>query len=428
MPDGLVLDIPTAPAFLPLLDGKRFQGARGGRGSGKSFFYAERTAEGMFSQHTRIACVRETQNSIKDSVKQMIEDAINSIEAVDVETGKRWPIAPWFKITEREIVAKHTDSLAIFKGLQNHTAASLKSLAGFNRAWYEESQTLTQRSLDLATPTFREGPNTGPIEQWFSWNPEKSDDPVDKFFLENRDNPDFALVDVNFWDNPWFPEGLRKDMERDKARDPDKYQWVWCGHYRTNSDAQVFRNFKVEHFEKPPGVEILAGADWGFSVDPTVALFCFIVGRTLYIWREVYQVGCEIDKTPALFDKLDPEWTPGSDRSSLARRVPIIADSARPETISHMQKHGYPQMRSAIKGAGSVEDGIEFLKSYDIVIHPDCKHTAREFKEFAYKIDKKTNAITTDLDDKNNHCIDSARYAVENVRRRVVTTSSELRL
>lgn len=421
MVDGLVLDIPTAPAFLPLLEGKRFQGARGGRGSGKSFFFAERTVEEMFSQHTRIACVREMQSSIKDSVKQLIEDKINTIEAVDIDTGKRWPIAPWFKITEREIVAKHSDSLAIFRGLQNHTAASIKSLAGFNRAWYEESQTLTQRSLDLATPTFREDEYTGSIEQWFSWNPEKPDDPVDKFFLEFRDDPDFALVDVNFWDNPWFPEGLRKDMERDKVRDPDKYQWVWCGHYRTNSDAQVFRNFKVEHFDAPPpGVEILSGADWGFSVDPTVGILCFIVGRTLYIWREVYEIGCEIDRTPALFDKLDPAWqTNRGDANwrSLARRIPIIADSARPETISYMRKHGFPQMRNAIKGAGSVEDGIEFLKSYDVVIHPDCKHTAREFKEFAYKIDKKTNAITTNLEDKNNHCIDSARYAIEAVRR-----------
>jgi phage terminase large subunit len=421
MPDGLELDIPTAPAFLPLLNGQRFQGARGGRGSGKSWFFMTQTVEEMFAQHTRIACVREVQNSIKDSIKQGIEDAINRLQAVDVETGKRWSIAPWFKITEREIVAKHTDSLAIFRGLQNHTAASIKSLEGFNRAHYEEAQTLTQRSLDLAIPTFR-APGT---QQRFSWNPEKQDDPVDKFFLESRDDPDFALVDVNYWDNPWFPDDLRKDMERDKARDPDRYQWIWCGHYRTNSDAQVFRNFKVEHFDgPPPGVEILGGADWGFSVDPTAGLLCFIVGRTLYIWREVYQVGCEIDRTPALFDKLDPDWErkhTDPNWLSLARRVPIIADSARPETISYMQKHGYPQMRNAIKGAGSVEDGIEFLKSYDIVIHPECKYTAKEFKEFAYKIDKKTNAITTDLEDKGNHCIDSGRYAVENVRRRVPT-------
>lgn len=428
MVDGLELEVPTAPAFLPLLTGRRFQGARGGRGSGKSWFFVAQTVEEMFAQHTRIACVREVQNSIKDSIKQGLEDAINRLHAVDIDTGKRWPIAPWFKITEREIVAKHSDSLAIFRGLQNHTAASIKSLEGFNRVHYEEAQTLTQRSLDLAIPTFR-APGT---QQRFSWNPEKADDPVDTFFRENADDSDFALVNVNFWDNPWFPEDLRKDMERDKARDPDRYQWVWCGHYRTNSDAQVFRNFKVEHFDgPPPGVEILGGGDWGFSVDPTAGLLCFIVGRTLYIWREVYEIGCEIDRTPALFDKLDPAWAAKNKEAgwrSLARRVPIIADSARPETISYMQKHGYPQMRSAIKGAGSVEDGIEFLKSYDIVIHPDCKHTAREFKEFAYKIDKKTNAITTDLEDKNNHCIDSARYAVENVRRKIKTVSTELRL
>jgi phage terminase large subunit len=424
MIDGLVLDVPTAEVFLPLLGDARYQGARGGRGSGKSNFFAEQAVEEMFTQHTRLACVREIQNSIKDSVKQLIEDKINTIQAIDVETGKRWPIAPWFKITEREIVAKHTDSLAIFRGLQTHTAASIKSIEGFNRAWYEEAQTLTQRSLTLATATFREGPNTGNVIQRFSWNPEKPDDPVDALFLGAKDDPNFILVDVNFWNNPWFPDGLRIDMERDRKRDPDRYQWVWCGNYRTSSEAQVFRNFKVENFDPPPaGTKLLAGGDWGFSVDPTVGLICFIVDRTLYIWREVYQVGCEIDRTPALFDRLDPEWkAKHSDPNwqSMVRRIEFIADSARPETISYMKKHGYPNMRSAIKGAGSVEDGIEFLKSYDIVIHADnCPHTTREFRNFAYVIDKKTEQITTKLPDADNHTIDSARYAVENVRRAV---------
>lgn len=420
MPEGLVINLPTPPAFLPLVDsGKRFQGAKGGRGSSKSHFFAARLVGEMFTAHTRAACIREVQNSIKDSVKQLIEDKINTLTAIDVDTGKNWPIAPWFKITEREIITRHSDSLAIFRGLQNHTAASIKSLEGFRIPWYEESQTLTQRSLDLALPTFR----TPGTEQWFSWNPEKPTDPVDVLFRDGieQDPDNFALVTVNYYDNPWFPDDLRVDMERDRKRDPDRFNWVWGGHYRTNSDAQVFRNFKVEHFDPPPtSVKLLGGGDWGFSVDPTVGLVGFIVGRTLYIWREVYQVGCEIDRTPALFDQLDPEYSTRRNEPgwrSLARRIEFIADSARPETISYMQKHGFPNMRSAIKGAGSVEDGIEFLKSYDIVIHPSCVHTAREFKEFAYVIDKKTEQITTKLPDADNHCIDSARYMVENVRR-----------
>jgi phage terminase large subunit len=401
------LRIATPRTYVPLRAHRRFKGMKGGRGGGKSHYVAETLVRDCFRGHVRAACIREVQNSIKDSVKQLIEDKI-----------RKHNVLGHFKITEREIVGPN-ESLFIFRGLQNHTAASIKSLEGFNRPWYEEAQTLTQRSLDLAIPTFR----TPGTEQLFTWNPEFSDDPVDKFFREGieADDPDFICVTVNYEDNPWFPDDLRRDMERDKLRDIDKYNWIWRGGYRQNSEAQVFKNWKVERFDAPPpGTEILGGGDWGFSVDPTVGTLCFIVGRTLYIWREVWAIGCEIDRTPALFDKLDPEWDAkhtDPNWQSLARRVPIIADSARPETISYMQKHGYPNMRRAVKGPGSVEDGIEFLKNYDIVIHPDCIHTIDEYKLYSYKIDKKTQKVTTDLEDKNNHCIDADRYAVENVRR-----------
>lgn len=429
MIDGLRLKNPLPRALAPLLGSERFQGAKGGRGGAKSHQFGGMSVVEMFTEHTRLACVREVQNSIKDSVKQLIEDKINTLVAVDVDTGKQWPIAPWFKITEREIVCKRTDSLAIFRGLQNHTASSIKSLEGFNRAWYEEAHSLTQRSLDLATPTFR----AAGTQQRFSWNPDLDTDPVDVMFRENANDPDFKLVTVNYYDNPWFPDDLRRDMERDKRRDPDKYEHVWLGAYRKNSAAQVFRNWKVERFDAPAvGTRLYLGADWGFSVDPTVLLVCFIVGRTLYIWREVYAVGCEIDRTPALFDRIDPEWTAARaadpNWKSLARRWPIVADSARPETISYLRNHGFPQITSAIKGAGSVEDGVEFLKSYDIVVHPDCVHAHTEFKLFSYKTDKKTGKITTDLDTKDNHTIDSARYALENVRRSGGSGSQELRM
>ena len=409
---GRTLNIDTPRAMVPLLGKHRFKGAKGGRGGTKSHFFCEMLVEEMVSQHTRAACLREVQNSIKDSVKQLIEDKIT-----------KHNVGGLFKVTDREIICPSTDSLAVFRGLQNHTAASIKSLEGFNRALYEESQTLTQRSLDLAIPTFR----VPGSQQWFAWNPDLPKDPVDKMFRENAGDPDFVCVTVNFEDNPWFPEELRRDMLRDRLRDPDKYSWIWRGGYRKNSEAQVFRNWKVERFDAPPaGTTLYGGGDWGFSIDPTVGLICFIRGRTLYIWREVWAIGCDIDRTPALFDKLDPEWTPERAKDpnwkSLARRINFVADSARPETISYMQRHGYPRMSAAIKGAGSVEDGVEFLKSYDIVIHPDCMHTIDEFKLFSFKIDKQTDAITNELDEKDNHTIDSARYAVEGVRRSTKTS------
>jgi phage terminase large subunit len=131
----------------------------------------------------------------------------------------------------------------------------------------------------------------------------------------------------------------------------------------------------------------------------------YIVGRTLYVDQEAYAVGCEIDNTPALFDKV-----PGS------RRWTIRADSARPETVSYMQRKGF-RIIPAVKGPGSVEDGIEFLKSYDIVVHPRCRHTIDELTSYSFKVDSKTDEILPVLDDKNNHVIDALRYACEGLRR-----------
>jgi phage terminase large subunit len=385
-----ILTIQTPRAFLPFLRPAIYKGAFGGRGSGKSHFFAELLVEEALLKHIRAACLREVQVSIKDSVKQLIEDKIRALG-----------VSGAFEVTEKEIRGPN-DSLFVFRGLQNHTATSIKSLEGFNRAWVEEAQTISQKSLDLATPTFRR-PDT---EMFFSWNPVKETDPVDKFFRENKHDPDFICHHLNWWDNPWFPDKLRKDMERDKLRDPDKYAHVWLGDYQRLSEARVFKNWKVESFETPRGVDLLFGADWGFSTDPTVLVRSFVKGRTLYVDQEAYMVGCEIDGTPHLFDTVDD-----------AKRWPIIADSARPETISYMQRNGYPKIVPARKGPGSVEEGVEFLKNFDIVVHPRCKHTAYELASYSYKVDKLTNLVLPVLADEDNHVIDALRYSAERLRR-----------
>jgi len=383
------LKIATPRVFLPLLAPKRFKGARGGRGSGKSHFFAELLVVDSIRQHVRAACLREVQNSIKDSVKQLIEDKINKL-------GQERA----FKITDTEIRGPN-DSLFIFRGLQNHTANSIKSLEGFNRAFVDEAQTISQRSLDILTPTFRSGSELG-----FAWNPTNPKDPIDRFFLENADDPDFVSVRANYSDNPWFPAELRRDMERDKRRDPEKYAHVWLGEYQSTSEARVFRNWTIQEFESPSDARFYYGADWGFSVDPTVLVRCWIKDRKLFVDFEAWQVNCEIDKTPALFDKVQ-----GS------RRWPITADSSNPQSISYMARHGFPNIKPSVKGPGSVEEGVEFLKGYDIVVHPRCKHVIDELTLYSYEVDKQTGDVLPKLADKKNHTIDSLRYAVEGVRR-----------
>ena len=391
-----VLHLPTPEWAVPLLESSRYKGAWGGRGSGKSHMMAELMIEAhIIDQKRRSVCVREIQKSLNQSVKRLLETKIQAMNA-----------GAYFEVQDAVIKSKKADGAIIFQGMQNHTADSIKSLEGYDCAWVEEAQSLSQTSLDLLRPTIRKPES----ELWFTWNPRQQSDPVD-FLLRGPTPPKNATVlKVNFTDNPWFPAVLRDEMEYDKRRDSDKYAHVWMGQYLTNSNSQVFKNWRIDEFEAPPDAIHRLGADWGFAVDPTVLVRCHIVGRTLYIDHEAYMVGCEIVNTPELFMQV-PE----------AEKWPIVADSARPETISHMRKNGFPKIMTAVKGPKSVEEGIEFLKNYDIVVHPRCTHTIDELSLYSYKQDPLTGKILPVLEDKKNHVIDALRYACEGVRRAAVT-------
>lgn len=387
------LRIQTPKWAVPLLKPARYKGAHGGRGSGKSHAFAEMMIEAhIMDQKRRSVCVREVQKSLSQSVKRLLELKIESLNA-----------GAYFEVQDSIIKSTKADGAIIFQGMQNHTSDSIKSLEGYDCAWVEEAQSLSQKSLDLLRPTIRKPES----ELWFSWNPSHDDDPVDVFLRKNPP-PNSVVAQVNYTENPWFPDVLKAEMEFDRARDPDKYAHVWLGGYVKNSESRVFKNWKIEDFEAPADAIHRLGADWGFAHDPTVLVRCHIIGRKLYIDHEAYRVGCEIMDTPELFFSV-PE----------SEKWPMVADSSRPETISHMRRNGFPKITSAVKGPKSVEEGIEWLKSYDIIVHPRCKHTIDELTLYSYKTDPLTGKVLPILEDKSNHVIDALRYACEGMRRTV---------
>ena len=384
------LRIKIPEAFHPLEGPHRYIGAHGGRGSAKSHYFAERWLRENVADKKDCVCLRETLKSLEFSVKKLLETKVVHYNA-----------GAYFEIQDRRIKSSH-GGVTIFDGMQNHTADSIKSLEGFDISWFEEAQAASDKSLTLLRPTIRKPRSS----LWFSWNPDQATDPVDVLLRGEHPPPDSAVVEVNYFDNPWLPDELRAEMEYDKKRDPDKYAHVWLGKYRQNSEARVFRNWRVDEFDIAPEWILRQGADWGFSVDPSVLVQCAIVGRTLYVIHEAYRVGCEIDFLPDLFRTV-PE----------AERWPTIADSARPETISYMQRHGFPKILPAIKGARSLEEGVEFLKSFDIIVHPRCRNTIAELQAYSYETDDLTGLVLPKLRDKDNHVIDSLRYACEGARR-----------
>ena len=412
----------------------------GGRGGAKSWTIAHKIVERARCSPIRVLCTREFQNSIRDSSKKLIEDCIERMGYGP--RGERF-----FTITEREIRGRN-GSLITFVGLNGKDAA-IKSAEGYDLAWVEEAATVSQGSLDALVPTIRKEGS----QIWWSYNPRFASDPVDQMFRGARPPPGSIVLEVHWRDNPWFPAVLARDMEYDRLRDPEKHAQVWLGRYVMRSEAQVFRNWTLLPFETPEKAIVRFGADWGFSKDPTVLVRCFIgrwsgepgasevvcdpKGSCLFVDEEAYAIGCPIDQTPALFAGNDvrcpQRWGNklGYPGLSGARDARITADSARPETIDYMASRGFAIV-PAIKGPGSVEDGINFLKSYDIVVHPRCCHLADELVHYSWAIDRQTKEILPRLADAHNHVIDALRYALEGARKarssRIVFASTGRRI
>lgn len=219
------LKIPTALVFEPLLHPARYKGAWGGRGSGKSHFFGGLGLEdavrfpGDHGEGLRWLCCRETQKSLKESAKRLIEDKL-----IQFGLGEK----QGFKVY-REVIETPGDGLIVFTGLADHTADSVKSYEGFHRAWIEEAQSVSDRSLTLLRPTIRsEG-----SEIWASWNPNRPTDAIDQMLRGDRTPSDATVIRANWSDNPWFPKVLDQERRDDLENRADRYGHIWEGEYAT---------------------------------------------------------------------------------------------------------------------------------------------------------------------------------------------------
>lgn len=334
----------------------------------------------------RILCTRELQTSIRDSVHQLLRDQIQAMGL------------PGFQVTEREI--RHVNgSLFIFEGLR-FNVTKIKSLEGVDIAWVEEAERISSVSWDVLIPTIRKDGS----EIIVTFNPDRQEDSTYQRFVVNA--PPTAWVRKVGWeDNPWFPAPLKAEKDYLYRVDPEAAAHVWGGTTRQASDAQILRGkWFVEEFTPGPTWQgPYQGMDFGFAVDPTTLVRCWVAERVLYVEHELYRVGLELDDTAQAALNAIP------DVAKYATR----ADSARPETISYLKRHGLPRLEGVKKWAGSVEDGIAHLRQYErIVIHPRCKNAISEARLYSYKVDARSGDVLPVVLGANDHCIDSIRYAI----------------
>lgn len=385
-----------------LLFPKRLKIIWGGRGSAKTRTVCSILIERARSFRERVACFREIQDSIADSSYQELADEIERKGHLSA-----------FRLTESRIRVPSKKSMFSFAGLLRNIT-KIKGKAGGTFAWVEEAENVSRQSWDYLFPTMRAKGS----EIWVTFNPREETDPtwadlVEPYWAGAVDgiyeDEHTLIIECNHSHNPWLTDELILERDKMKRIDYDRYLWIWEGKFRKNSDVKVFNGkWKIEEFEPSKDWDgPYFGADFGFANDPSTLIKCYIHDHRLYIRKEAYKVGVELDDMPAFYDQIE-----GS------RDYVIKADCSRPETISHIKRKGF-KIKPAEKWGGSVEDGITFMRSFEkIIVHPDCPKTAYEFNAYQYKTDRLTGEVLPIILDKDNHILDGLRYSLDGMIKR----------
>lgn len=380
------------PKLLPVFGAKRgsvaYRALFGGRGSAKSFSAAKVAAIWGMVEPLRILCAREFQVSIAESFHAELKAAIAS--------------EPWLEAAYdvgKDYLRGHNGTEFIFRGLRRNTQ-SIKSLAKIDLTIVEEAEDVPEESWLALEATVLRNPGS---EIWAIWNPRDEGSPVDTRFRQSP--PTDALVaELNYQDNPFFPEGLEKLRERQlELLDPQTYAHIWDGAYLVNSDRQVFGGkVAVREFEPASNWDgPYQGVDFGFHPDPLAALRCWRHDDRIWIEWEAYGQRVEIDAMSGFI----------ADRIPGFHDYTARADSAEPKTISYAKRNGMPRLEPVRKWPNSVIEGIRWLRSHaEIVIHPRCTNTIRDFRLYSLKVNAAGDILPEPVDS-DNHSPDSARYA-----------------
>lgn len=395
--EGSTAIIEVAPklveVFAKPLGEYRYRVAYGGRGGAKSFTFALMSLVFGVQKKIAVMCVRQFFTSIAESFHLELQAAINTFP---------W-LQSFYKVHKSHITG--VNGTVFNFGSLEINLNSVKGKTQYDVWIVEEAEDVCEEAWRVFPQSVRK-PGS---EIWVIYNPTKKDSPTDLRFRQKPPGRSI-IIPIQYYDNPYFPAVLDEERRRDKEiLNIETYEWIWLGKYLVQSEAQVFfGKYKVKEFTPMHTWEgPYQGLDFGFSQDPTAAVRFWRFESCLYFEYECSSLKLELDDTAYFITEAIPDF----------EYYETIADSARPEAISHLKSKGLPNLSAAKKGPNSVKEGLSKLLSHKyIYIHPRCKKILYEFENYKYKIDKKTSAILSEVPKGNDHFIDAARYAGEDMQ------------
>lgn len=372
---------------------------KGGRGSTKSSFISIMIILGMMNNRdTNCVALRKVAANLKDSVYEQLIWAIDKLGVTQLWQCKLSPL---------EIVYIPTGQRILFRGADKpKKLKSTKVSKGYIRyVWYEECDEFTgEAEIRSINQSLLRGGKKFTV--FYSYNPPKSQrNWVNESVLDKR--PDKRIHKSTYLSVPpsWLGDEFIMSAEHTKRVKPDVYRHEYLGEV-TGTGGEIFTNLKIrtisdeeiKHFDK-----INRGIDFGYAADPFVYTVCNFdkKHKILYIFDEIYKRG------------MSNEAAAKEIKRRTNYRQAIIADSAEPKSIDDMRKYGLP-MRGAKKGPDSIEYGIKFLQSLEMIVidKARCPETATEFLHYELEPDG-NDGFKDGYPDKNNHAIDAVRYAME---------------
>ena len=388
MKEKKTIQIPTE--FSRLLDSDwREAAVYGGRFSLKSHTVARILLIRARQKKTRVACFREFQNSITESSHQLLKDLIELYELTD------------FVVTDKAIVNTVNGSDFLFKGLRLNEQ-SVKSIEGIDIAWVEEAQTVTDKSIEVLTPTVRKEGS----QIIYTYNRLLEEDPVHKrLVIDGR--PNTLVLNINYETAikyGWMPDVILNEMESDKKNRPKLYKAKWLGE-PSAKEGKIYSNWK-QIDELPHEARLVSiGVDFGFTNDPTVAVGIYKHNEG-YIMDEIVSQKGMLTKTIA--DSIK------SYLLNMGEQALTIADGAEPRTIEEIRQYGVNIMRSD-KRSGSVTYGIEFVKAQKISVTQRSYNVLKSYNNYLWKENREGKNVNVPHHDYSD-AMDAIRYGFDIIR------------
>jgi phage terminase large subunit len=366
----------------------RFEIYYGGAGSGKSHFIAQKIIAKALVYDRNVLIMRKVGSTLKDSVWQLVIDTLSQFQ-----------ILGFCKVNKSVFTIEMPNgSILLFKGMDD--SEKIKSITGITDIWAEEATEFTEEDIEQLNLRLRA--KTDNLQMFFSFNPvSKANWVFRRWFAKGVVVGDDTVVHQSTYkDNRFLPDDYIATIEKMAKTNPTYYRIYALGEF-ASLDKLVFSNWKVGRIDDTHDWSMLCGLDFGYTNDPTAFVVSFMDGETLYIAKEFVRTGLLNNQIATVITDL------GFSKST------IIADSAEIKSIEELKRDGLYRIYPAVKGQGSILQGIQKLQQYDIVVDPSCEHVITELENYAWKKDRLSGEYVNEPIDEFNHCIDALRYSLQ---------------